>query len=408
MSARDINRDMSSGKEQNQNDQLAVADTQANSCPVPDACASTNEGESRDGAPNTTTTSCNETVVGEDDISDPIPEENTETTNVSQLEEELNHLRYEVYTLRESLDRRSLSEQAFRNDDQLTKFYSGLPNFGLLNAVFRLVKDLVRYTPNNKLPQFQELIITLMRLRLNATQQDLAYRFNVSESTISRIFTKWIDGLYVGLQNVVRWPTREQLKRTMPMSFREAFGTSVAVIIDCFEIFIERPTSLKARAQTWSQYKHKNTAKYLIGIAPQGAVTFISRGWCGRSSDKLIAETCGILDKLLPGDSVLADRGFTIADTVGLYCARLEMPAFTRGRAQLSPWSVEATRKLANVRIHVERVIGLIRNKYVILKSVVPVDMLTAEHEDHPIMLDKIVFVCAALANICDSVVPFN
>ena len=69
------------------------------------------------------------------------------------------------------------------------------------------------------------------------------------------------------------------LKATMPMEFRQAFGSKVAVIVDCFEIFIERPSNLLARAQTWSNYKHHNTVKFLIRIAPQGCVTYISPAW---------------------------------------------------------------------------------------------------------------------------------
>lgn len=327
---------------------------------------------------------------------------------VVQYQKELNILRLEVYFLRENLERKSVTEEAFQNNEELTKYYTGLPNFSMLHMVFKLVKQLVRHSPNNVLTQFQEFIVTLIRLRLNTPLRDLAYRFEVSEATISRSITKWVDGLYLGLDRVIRWPTRKQLKRTMPMCFRAAFGTDVAVVIDCFEVFIERPTSHVARSLTWSQYKHHNTVKYLIGIAPQGTVTFISRGWCGRSSDKLIAESSGILENLQPGDCILADRGFTIEESVGLYCARLHMPAFTRGQKQLAPWSVEATRKLANVRIHVERVIGLIRNKYVITKSVIPIDLLCAEGQDRATTLDKIVFVCCALTSLCDSVVQFN
>lgn len=327
---------------------------------------------------------------------------------VDRLKQEVNRLRVELYSLRESLNARCLTYAAFQRDDELTKFYTGLPNFQLLDAVFTLVKGLVRHSSINALPQFQEYVVTLIRLRLNVPLRDLAFRFDVSEATVSRIVMKWIDGLYFGLERLVRWPTREQLKRTMPMCFRVAFGTDVAVILDCFEIFIERPTSHHARCLTWSQYKHHNTVKYLIGVAPQGTVTYISRGWCGRSSDKLITESCGILGNLQPGDLILADRGFTIAESVGLCSARLKMPAFTRGQAQLTPWQVEATRKLANVRIHVERVIGLLRNKYMITKSIVPVDMLSAVHEDDATTLDKIVFVCCALTSACGSVVQFD
>lgn len=196
----------------------------------------------------------------------------------------------------------------------------------------------------------------------------------------------------------------------MPMAFRESFGKKVAVIIDCFEIFTERPSSMEERSLTWSAYKHHNTAKFLIGVAPQGSITFISRGLGGRTSDKLLTESCGILDNLLPGDSVLADRGFTVADSVGMCRAKLELPAFTRGKPQLSAFDVEATRRLANVRIHVERVIGLVRNKYTMLKSTVPLDLLEAKEVDgrQVTTLDRIVFVCAALTNMCDSVVPFD
>ena len=90
----------------------------------------------------------------------------------------------------------------------------------------------------------------------------------------------------------------------MPMCFRKHCPTCV-VIIDCFEIFIDRPTNLLARAQTYSSYKHHNTVKYLIGITPQGTVSFISKGWGGRVSDKHLTENSNLLSSLIPGDTVL-------------------------------------------------------------------------------------------------------
>ena len=38
---------------------------------------------------------------------------------------------------------------------------------------------------------------------------------------------------------------------------------------------------------------------------------------------------------LLPGDLVLADRGFNIADSLGTHYASLWIPAFTKGKDQL-------------------------------------------------------------------------
>ena len=88
---------------------------------------------------------------------------------------------------------------------------------------------------------------------------------------------------------------------------------------------------------------------------------FVSDCWGGRVSDKHLTENSGLLQKLLPGDVVLADRGFDIAESVGTFQARLHIPAFTKGKSQLSSLQVKETRNLANVQIYVERVIGCIK-----------------------------------------------
>lgn len=113
--------------------------------------------------------------------------------------------------------------------------------------------------------------------------------------------------------------------------------------------------------------------KYLIGITPQGTISFISKGWGGRASDKQITENCGFLQKLSPGDLVLADRGFDIKESVALVDATLKIPVFTRGHSQLNTKDVEETRKLAHVRIHVERVIACMRSKFNILNDTIRV-----------------------------------
>ena len=157
------------------------------------------------------------------------------------------------------------------------------------------------------------------------------------------------------------------------------FGKKVTVIIDCFEVFIEKPTNLLARGQTFSSYEPHNTIKILIGITSQGTVSFVSETWGGRTSDKYLTENCGFLNKLLPEDIVMADRGFTITESVGLQQAKLLIPAFTMGKSQLDPVDVEQTRGIASVRIHVERVIGLLRRKYTILESTLPTDLVATQ-----------------------------
>ena len=74
---------------------------------------------------------------------------------------------------------------------------------------------------------------------------------------------------------------------------------------------------------------------------------------------------------------VLTDRGFDIEELVALHGATLQVPAFTRGKTQLSAKDVHTTRTIVNVRIHVERVIGHVRSNYTILCGPLPVDYLS-------------------------------
>lgn len=249
---------------------------------------------------------------------------------------------------------------------------------------------------------FHQLLITLMRLRFNLHIKYIGSHFNMSKSSVSRIFHMVIDALYSKLVPVtVVWPERDDIQKTMPTCFRRTFP-KCACIIDCFEIHTERPVDVKAKAQTYSNYKSHNTATFLIGISPQGTVSFISKGYGGRTSDQYISEHSGFLSKLTPGDTILADRGFAIKDILGLYGAKLVIPSFVRGKKQLGPVEIETSRHIASVRIHVERVIGVIRQKDTILESIIPITLLQSDH------MDNIVHVCCGLVSTCPSVVPFD
>ena len=67
------------------------------------------------------------------------------------------------------------------------------------------------------------------------------------------------------------------------------------------ENFIERPSNLLARAQVRSNYKHHCTAKFLIGITPQGTISYVSKCTGGRTYDKEILD---LIKFLLPGKEI--------------------------------------------------------------------------------------------------------
>ena len=99
-------------------------------------------------------------------------------------------------------------------------------------------------------------------------------------------FEKWIKPLSVLLKSLIVWPDREAVRKKLSSSF-SSFKNFLCTI-DCTEIFTERPQNQLARAQVYSNYKSHNIVKYLIGIIPAGAVSFLSYGWGGRTSEKMI------------------------------------------------------------------------------------------------------------------------
>uniref|UniRef100_A0A3Q1EF41 Transposase Helix-turn-helix domain-containing protein n=1 Tax=Acanthochromis polyacanthus TaxID=80966 RepID=A0A3Q1EF41_9TELE len=173
---------------------------------------------------------------------------------------------------------KKLDEDFLKDNDPEVKFYTGLPSFALLMGVLMLIRPSLPNT-ERKLSHFQMLLLTFMRLRLNLPLDHIAHLFDISRTTTSNLFYDTVSVLFAHLSPLVLWPKRHYLQTSMPHQHVEMFGDRVAVIIDCFELCIERAQTLRAKAETYSNYKSRHTMKYLTG----------------RASDKLIAETSGFL-----------------------------------------------------------------------------------------------------------------
>ena len=325
----------------------------------------------------------------------------------SELRAKNEELLFEKISQKE--ETRELSLEKFKDDDKLFKFYTGIPDYPSFQALFRFLgpaaHNLVykdsktnsgkivtpEYTkrgPKRPLTPEQELFLVLVRLRLGLLEEDLAYRAGISQSRISRIRITWFDFLHCRFRALPIWPSRSSINDTMPQCFKETYPTT-RVVIDCTEIFIEMSSSVRSQSVTYSNYKHHNTAKALIGITPAGAVSFASDLYTGRTSDKQATRNCGIINLLEEGDTIMADKGFDIADDLP-HGISLNIPPFLRGKDSLSIEEEKETRKIASVRIHVERAIARIKT-FKILSTVFPLSMA--------VELNKIWVICAYLTN---------
>ena len=156
--------------------------------------------------------------------------------------------------------------------DAKMKFYTGIQTVALFNVLFPLIKPCLpnliywrgkknilstkyKGTATKRSPKLDEknqFLLVLMRLRLGLLNEDLADRFNISQATCSSIFTTWIKLLSSLLgDGLVRWLPREIIYSNLPSMFKGKYRKT-RCIIDCSEVYIERPKSLYEQAATCS------------------------------------------------------------------------------------------------------------------------------------------------------------
>lgn len=175
--------------------------------------------------------------------------------------------------------------------------------------------------------------------------------------------------MFLKFKEIPLWPPIEIVKSNMPKQFKSMYP-STRVILDATEIYIDQPHIPELQQMTFSNYKNHNTYKGLIGISPDGVVTFISCLYSGSISDKQLTRQSGILDLLEPGDCVMiAARGFDIEDDLLLRGVKLNIPPFMRGKPQFSENELVVTRRIASLRIHVEREMERIKNFHIFDRS---------------------------------------
>ena len=193
--------------------------------------------------------------------------------------------------------------------------------------------------------------MVLVRLRTNSRFEYISHQAGISESTANGTFHKILNLLYTKLRFLIHWQDRGNMRQVVPPIFKQHFS-KLTCIIDCFEIFIDRPVNLKAGPQVYLNHKKHSTVKYLISCSPLGAINFLPNGWGGRATDTYIVRNSGFFSSEVhcPGGQILADEGFPLQDDFASSCsAEFIIPAFTKGKKRVSAKEVETIRKIASI-----------------------------------------------------------
>ncbi|CAN7981159.1 unnamed protein product, partial [Ixodes pacificus] len=302
---------------------------------------------------------------------------------------------------------KKFSIECFKDRPADVQFYTGLLSHAHFMSLWRFLAPgedgenikiwSATYSENDSnagrrplLSSKEQLFLVLVRFRLGLFERDLAYRFRVSLATVSKICITWINYIYIHVGQLSLWLPRTEIDDAMPPAFKDRYP-STRVILDATEIKCEASSSLALQSATFSQYKSTNTFKGLIGISPDGTVTFVSELFTGSISDKECVERSGFLKLSFDdGDSVMADKGFKIEDLLQKINVKLNIPPFLR-KGHFTDEEVQETEEIASLRIHVERRIQRIKNFHIFDKPI-PISIAPVANEMWA--------VCAVLTNL--------
>lgn len=116
-------------------------------------------------------------------------------------------------------------------NDSDSLLYTGIP----LQTFNSLVSVLEQFAGSFKMSVRDQVLLTLMKLRLNLMIGDLSRRFFISESLSSKIISYWIDKLEEVTRNLIPWLPRETIQATMPLPFKTNYPKTWIVARACYK-----------------------------------------------------------------------------------------------------------------------------------------------------------------------------
>jgi hypothetical protein len=203
------------------------------------------------------------------------------------------------------------------------------------------------------------VMVVLRKVKMNETYKLLGLYFGFSAKTISLYFRTNVATIAACLQQLIFRPPRATITANLPQAFRYKYYLTDE-IIDAFELEVNPPDDPKNQVATYSAYKHFNGLKVVVGITPDGYVSFVSDCFGGKVSDVEICKRSGYLDGLPKKSVIMADRGFKHLHNQLIFrnCTLVRPPSVQKDTPLSESQCMEA-KQIASLRIHVER--GIVR-----------------------------------------------
>lgn len=160
--------------------------------------------------------------------------------------------------------------------------------------------------------------------------------------------------------------SEEAVKAHLPSEFRDYPDTQV--VTDCMKLRCQTQSSDSFESEHYAPYSSYCTFKGLIGMAPHGAVTFVSSLYADSVTDKELFKQSGIVSLLKPGMAIMVDKDFLVDDCVPCKVCRI---AYLSKREQMSADELREAQSMAKLLVHIEGLIDRVRESK-LFETVVP------------------------------------
>lgn len=210
--------------------------------------------------------------------------------------------------------------------DKILSSFTGLQTFSVLDSIVNNINIIYKDARVHRLNIKDRVIIVFIKLKLNLSYIVISSLFGITPDLCRTYFMNTLKILSKLLSAAIYFPSKEEIAKNMPKCFTDFKDTQI--ILDCTEIPIQRTKCLCCRIKFYSHYKGIQTIKILTGVSPGGLVTFISKPFGGRASDKVIFQHSNLISMLDKNCAIMADKGFFIDKECQEHGIKLYRPPF--------------------------------------------------------------------------------
>jgi hypothetical protein len=214
--------------------------------------------------------------------------------------------------------------------------------------------------PHFDLDPRNQLLLTVIWLRLYPIHEVLAYLFGISDSTVSRVIRRVLPLLEASGKDTMRMPDPGR-KRRRSLDALLAETPTLVVVIDTFEQRVQRHQNRKVADEHYSGKKKQHTLKTQVAVDEEtGQIVDVAESRLGPTADIKVLEESKLLERLPPEVGAIGDLAYVGIEKLhpeGLGAAPRKKP---RGKERPAE-DIEYNRAFSRRRIGVEHSIGRMR-----------------------------------------------